>query len=212
MSANVNTTMNGTQPSSCFNPTAAERIGKTIAYCLLFVVSLTGNSLIGLIVYKTKTMRKPINLFIVNMAMSDLLFPIFLFPWQITEVHVSSWLISGPLGQALYKLAPFLTYVSTAVSVQIAVDRFVAVVFPFRSPVISTKLCRFFIPATWIVIMAIYTPYLFVFKLAEYPGRLMCLLKWSEAFGETSSQANYFLAVFIVLSDFCKICKTFANF
>ena len=164
MSANVNTTMNGTQPSSCFNPTA-ERIGKTIAYCLLFVVSLTGNSLIGLIVYKTKTMRKPINFFIVNMAMSDLLYPIFLFPWKITGVHVGFWLISGPLGEALCKLVPFLTDVSTAVSIQslvlIAVDRFGAVVFPLRSPLISTKLCRIFIPATWIVAMAIYSPYLF---------------------------------------------------
>ena len=162
MSANVNTTMNGTQPSSCFNP-AAERIAKTIAYCLISVVSLHGNSLIGLIVYKTKTMRKPINFFIVNMAMSDLLFPIFLFPRDITKIHVGSWLISGPLGQALCKLAPFLTDISAAVSAQslvlIAVDRFGAVVFPVRSPLISTKLCRFFIPATWIVAMAIHSPH-----------------------------------------------------
>ena len=202
MSANVNTTMNGTQPLSCFNPTA-ERIAKTIAYCLLFVVSLTGNILIGLIVYKTKTMRKPINFLIVNMAMSDLLYPIFLFPWKITEINVGSWLISGPLGQALCKLLTFLADVSTAVSVQslvlIAVDRFGAVVFPLRSQLISTKLCRFFILATWIVAMAILSPYLFAFKLAEYPGGLVCLWQWNEAFGETSSHANYLLAYLIVL-------------
>ena len=202
MSANVNTTMNGTQPSRCVNPTAA-RIGKTIAYCLLFVISLTGNSLIGLIVYKTKTMRKPINFFIVNMAMSDLLLPIFLFPAQITEIHVGFWLISGALGQALCKLAPFLADVSTSVSIQslvlIAVDRFGAVVFPVRSPLISTKLCRFFIPATWIVAMAIHSPDLFALKLAEYPGGLVCLNQWNKTFGETPSLANYYLAVYIVI-------------
>ena len=202
MSANVNTTMNGTQPSSCFNP-GAERIAKTIAYCLLFVVSLTGNSLIGLIVYKTKTMRKPINFFIVNMAMSDQLSPICQIPRRITEIYVDSWLISGPLGQALCKLTPFLGDVSTAVSTQslvlIAVDRFGAVVFPLRSPLISTKLCRFFIPATWIVAMAIYSPHLFAFKLAEYPGGLVCLIQWNKTFGETSSLANYYLAVIIVV-------------
>ena len=201
MSANVNTTMNGTQPLSCFNPTA-ERIANTIAYCLLFVVSLTGNILIGLIVYKTKTMRKPINLFIVNMAMSDLLYPIFLFPEFLTGLYSDSWLISGPLGEALCKLAPFLTDVSLDVSIQslvlIAVDRFGAVVFPLRSPLISTKLCRFFIPATWIVAMAIFSPYLFAFKLTEYSEGLVCLPQWNEAFGETSSYANYFLAVHIV--------------
>ena len=194
--------MNGTQPSNCFNPTA-ERIGKTISYCLLFVASLTGNSLIGLIVYKTKTMRKPINFLIVNMAMSDLLFPIFLFPWKITELQARGfWLINGPLGQALCKLAPILQSVSTDVSIQslilIAVDRFGAVVFPLRSPLISTKLRRFFIPATWIVAMAIQSPYFFAFKFAEYPGGLVCLAQWNKAFGETSSEANYFLAVAIV--------------
>ncbi|XP_078375910.1 RYamide receptor-like [Oculina patagonica] len=100
----LNTTMNGTQSlmqsSSCYNPTAAN-IGQTFALCLIFVVSIAGNIFIGIIVYKTKTMRKPINFLIVNMAMSDLLFPIFWIPQIITELYVDSWLISGPLGQAL---------------------------------------------------------------------------------------------------------------
>ena len=208
MSANLTATVNGTQilgTSTCnFNPTAAI-IGQTFALCLLFVVSLTGNILIGLIVYKTKTMRKPINFLIVNMAMSDLLFAIFPFPWKITELQARGfWLISGPLGQALCKLVTFLPSVSTAVSthslVLIALDRFGAVVFPLRSPLISTKLCRFFIPATWIVAMAIRSPDLFDLKLAEYPGGLVCFLQWNEAFGETSSPANYHLVVFIVFT------------
>ena len=60
MSENVNTTMNVTEPSSCLSNPTAGKIGKTFAYCLIFLVSLAGNSVIGIIVYKTKTMRKPI--------------------------------------------------------------------------------------------------------------------------------------------------------
>ena len=127
MAANVTAIMNGPKPPSCFNPTT-KRIGETFVFCLLFVVSLAGNTIIGIIVYKTKTMRKPINFFIVNMAMSDFLFPIFLFPWVVTQLYVGPWLISGPLGQALCKLAPFVTDLSATVSIQslvlIAVDRF----------------------------------------------------------------------------------------
>ena len=53
--------MNGTQPLSCYwNPTA-EKIGLAFAYCLIFLVSLVGNTVIGIIVYRTKTLRKPIN-------------------------------------------------------------------------------------------------------------------------------------------------------
>ena len=197
----MNTTVNGSSCSSPFNRRAAN-IGETFAYCLIFVVSLLGNSFIGIIVYKTHTLRKPINFFIVNMAMSDLLYPIFLFPRELTYLHTDSWLISGPLGQALCKLAPFLTDASFCVSVQslllIAVDRFGAVVFPLRSPLISSKLCPYFILAMWIIAMAVISPYLVAFKLAVYPGQLLCLVQWKEAFGESFSFKDYFLTLSVV--------------
>ena len=105
MSANVTATMNGIQSmSSCFNPIAA-RIGETFAYCLLFLVSLVGNTFIAMIVFKTKTLRKPINFLIVNMAMSDLLVPIFLFPRELVLTYSRSWVIDGLLGQVLCKLS-----------------------------------------------------------------------------------------------------------
>ena len=202
MSLNFNTTMNETQPSTCYNPTAG-KIGKSFAYCLILAVSLLGNIFIGIIVFKTKTMKKPINFLIVNMAMSDLLYPIFLLPRLLTELYVDSWLISGPLGQALCKLVVvFLYNVSVTVSVQslvlIAVDRFGAVVFPLSSPLITSRLCSFFILATWIIAMAAWSPNLFAYKLVEYPGGMACILQWNEAFGGFSSYENYMLAKIIV--------------
>ena len=199
----VNTTMNGTQPSSCdWNPTA-EKIGKTFAYCLIFIVSLAGNTIIGIIVYKTKTMRKPINFLIANMAMSDLLPLIFVFPYLIQLLYIDSWLIDGLLGQALCKLVVFLPNVSTAVSIQslvlIAVGRFGAVVFPLRPPLISSKLCPFLILATWIVAMALHFPYLVVFKLAEYQGRLVCHSHWKEVFGKNAYK-SYFSFVLVTFA------------
>jgi len=61
MSQDLNNTMNGTQPLSCYWNHTAEKIGLTFAYCLIILVSLAGNTVIGIIVYKTKTMRKLIN-------------------------------------------------------------------------------------------------------------------------------------------------------
>ena len=194
--------MNGTQPTSSFSNPVAVKIGETFAYCLIFIVSLVGNALIGIIVYKTKTMRTSTNFLIVNMAMSDLLLPIFLFPVVVTELHVDSWPIGGPLGQALCKLHVFVSDASVAVSVQslvlIAIDRFGAVVFPLRSPLISSKLCLFFIPATWIIAMAIKSPYLFALRLVEHSGKLVCTREWNEVFGGFSSYANYLLVVFVI--------------
>ena len=129
----MNTTANGASSWSCsrlINP-VADKIGQTIAYNLILLSSRVGNSLIVLIIYKTTTLRRPINMLIANMAMSDLLFPIFLTPVRLTGLHVSSWPIGGNLGQALCKVHPFLTDVSTLVSIQslvlITAERFGAV-------------------------------------------------------------------------------------
>ena len=163
------TTGNGSiESSSCFSTTlTAYKIGETIALSLIIAVSLTGNSFIVLIVYKTPTLRKPINYFIANMAMSDLLYSIFWPPTRLSLIHSTNlWLIGGQFGQALCKLVHFAD-VSSIVSIQnlvlITVDRFVAVVFPLRSPLIRSKLCPFFILVTWIVAAAVVSPYLFTF-------------------------------------------------
>lgn len=157
MVAEFNTTVNGAHPANCFNISgypAAERIGKTLGYCFLLVVSLLGNCFIGVIVYRKKTMRKTINFLIVNMAMSDLIYPIFVFPQILTELHIASWLTSGSLRNSFCTVDVYLEYVSAAVSIQtlvlIAVDRFVAVVFPLRSPLFGSKMCFCLILITWV--------------------------------------------------------------
>ena len=163
--------------SSLINPEAL-KVGATVSYSLILVVSLVGNSLIVLIVYKTPTLRKPINMLIANMAMSDLLYPIFLCPVRLADLHAGSWLIGGTLGQALYKIYPFFGDISWLVSIQslvlITVDRYAAVVVPLRSPLISHKVCRCLMVGTWILAAAVLSPYLFIFNLVEYPEGMWC--------------------------------------
>ena len=121
------------------------------------------------------------------MAMSDLVYPISMLPRDVASLFISgSWLVSGPLGQALCKLGSFSIEVSTVVSSQslvlIAVDRFGAVVFPLRSPLISLNKCRFFILATWIIAMVVRCPILFFFIALEYADGLECTPLWSPYF------------------------------
>ncbi|XP_022778342.1 octopamine receptor 1-like [Stylophora pistillata] len=201
MSTNVNATTNATQDSSCFDSTAT-RTRETTVLCALFVASLVGNICIGLVVCKTKTLRKPIIFFIVNMAMSDLLFPVFLLPRILTRLYVDTWLIKGPLGEAMCKIVSYSIEMSALVSIQslvlVAVDRFVAVVYPLRSPLISSKLCCFFILATWIISLAIKSPDLFAWKLVENRNGLACRLRWKEAFGESLPFKSYMLALIVI--------------
>ena len=199
----MNTTANRSSSSGCsslVNPEAL-KVGETVAYSLILVVSLVGNSLIVLIVYKTPTLRKTINMLIANMAMSDLLYPIFLFPVRLAEMHVGWWLIGGTLGQALCKIHTFLADVSSLVSIQslvlITVDRYAAVVVPLRSPLISRKVCRCLIVGTWILAAAFHLPYLFTFNLVEYQEEKWCENQWEVIFGENSSFGIYILSASI---------------
>ena len=202
----MNSTANGSIKSwSCFDQfvnSTAWKIGGTVTYCLFILVSLAANSLIVMIVYKTPNLRKPINYFIANMASSDLLYPIFVIPWNLSSLHTNTFLIGGKLCQALCKLVPFFGRVSIVVSIQnlilIAVDRFGAVVFPLRSPLIRSKLCPFFILATWIVAVAVSSPNLIIVELVEFAEKTWCVSRWKKAFGESSYFASFPLASYIL--------------
>ena len=195
----MNSTVNGSSGSwSCLTDFTAWKIGGTVAFCLIIIISLVANSLIVILVCKTPNLKKPINYFIANMASSDLLFPIFSIPFKLSLLHANSFLIGGQLGQALCKLLPFFGSVSFVVSIQnlilIAVDRFGAVVFPLRSPLIRSKLCPFFILATWMFAIVFISPDLLAFELVEYPEGASCVRRWKKVFGESLSFASILLA------------------
>ena len=139
------------------------------------------------------------------MALSDLLYPIFVLPWRLSNLHTSySFLIGGQLSQALCKLVPFFSNVSIIVSSQnlilIAVDRFGAVVFPLRSPLIRSKLCPFFILATWMFAIVFCSPDFLAFELVEHPEGVRCVLRWKKVFGESLSFTSFLLAYNIVFT------------
>ena len=188
--------------SSLFS-SKAFNIGGIVALCLILLVTLAGNSLIVMLVYKTPNLRKPINYFIANMASSDLLFILFMCHGILARLNIS-WIIGSQFGQAFCKLISFLPAVSTFTSIQnlilIAVDRFGAVVFPLRSPLIRSKLCPFFILATWVVALAVSSPLFFAAKLVENSGRKQCdsTAGWKEAFGESSSYPEFKLVIYIL--------------
>ena len=107
------------------------------------------------------------------------------FTWLCFHNLQYDWLISGPLGLALCKLFSYLPLVSYSVSGQshvlIAVDRFVAVVFPLRSPLIGRKLFPFIITSTWIVALALHSPVLGSAEVFNYPDSMWIFLERSLA-------------------------------
>ena len=143
--------------STCsFVDSSAERFSKLCALCFILLGSLFGNIFIITIVYKNRDLQKTINYFIVNMAFSDLVLTLIVLPVKIATVVTDSrhWHVSGILGSIFCKFFFFISSASLFVSAQslvwIAIDRFVAVVFPMKLGLISSKIRTIGIISTWI--------------------------------------------------------------
>ena len=140
-----------------FEPSFPVQITQIVFLSVIFVLSLVGNTLIIIVVYKRPELRKTVNYFIVNMAVSDFVFPLASIPGSLGEMVVVPWTwpVSGTAGMILYNIRRFLVAVSLAVSVEslvcIAFDRFIAVVWPMKAHLVSSRFRAFAIAFTWIV-------------------------------------------------------------
>ena len=182
------------------------RIVKTTFYCIVLFTSLVANTLVVLIIQRKKRMRTTTNYFIANMAVSDLLFPIFAIPKEISEVFLGrmSWAVGGIPGDVLCKLISFLQDISTAVSIQslvvIAVDRFYAVKFPLRPPVITPKKSRGIVCLTWLVALTLHCPYFYTFRVLSVGDSTLCVSTWEPAFETVSTQRLYAVILMVSLT------------
>ena len=157
------------------------KIFRITVISIILLISLAGNTLIMAIVYKRKDLKNTINFFIVNMAFSDLIFTMLHIPFAL-KIEVTSsfaWIAGGMIGLVLCKLNFFFQHVSLAVSAQsliwIAVDRFMAVVFPMKINFISSRVRVFGAASTWIVAMTMNSKHLFAVELVYHSGVIWCI-------------------------------------
>lgn len=188
MAAVINITSNGSSGSSgvenfVCNPlddSFPAQVGKILIFSLIILTSFFGNSLIIFIVYKRPELRKTTNYFIVNIAVSDFIFPLAAIPLSLAYLVSGSleWFIDGMAGLILCKLGTFLRRVSASVSLEslvwIALDRLVAVVLPMKVRLISRRVRAFGIASTWITAIVINSVDLYMYDLVEKHHTLRC--------------------------------------
>ncbi|XP_068718279.1 neuropeptide FF receptor 1-like [Montipora capricornis] len=143
-------------------------------YSIMLLVTLIGNVLIILVFSKYKPLRKSINYFVVNMAVSDLFTPLTIMPYTIAGTLSSGPFLSRlqpELANIICKLCHFLPDVSVLVSIQslmlISVDRLIAVVFPLKIKLISWKVRLVCILASWIVAITTHAHYLHILHVSS---------------------------------------------
>ena len=203
ISAHEENARNNTREECPVGDSTVETVVKALAYFIILIVSLVGNILLFLVILNNKQLRKSINYFVFNMAVSDLLNPLTIMPIHIVQIisGSSSWKVDSPwiLGNILCKLSYFLPDVSLVVSIEslllISMDRFVAVVFPLKAKLISPKARLISIGCVWLVAIAVHTPYFYTFRLFHVENKTYCKSDWGPS--ETHTKKRYLMANFI---------------
>uniref|UniRef100_A0A3Q2DL20 Neuropeptide FF receptor 2 n=1 Tax=Cyprinodon variegatus TaxID=28743 RepID=A0A3Q2DL20_CYPVA len=129
----------------------------TVSYLLNFVVCMVGNGVVCFIVLRSRNMRTVTNLFILNLAISDLLVGIFCMPTTLVDNIITGW----PFGSVVCKLSGMVQGISVSASVftlvAIAVDRFRCIVYPFKQK-LTIPTSKLIIVIIWVLAVFIMCP------------------------------------------------------
>ncbi|XP_035524068.1 neuropeptide FF receptor 2-like [Morone saxatilis] len=129
----------------------------TVSYLLIFLVCMVGNGVVCFIVLRSKNMRTVTNLFILNLAISDLLVGIFCMPTTLVDNIITGW----PFGSVVCKLSGMVQGISVSASVftlvAIAVDRFRCIVYPFKQK-LTIATSKLIIVIIWVLAVSIMCP------------------------------------------------------
>ena len=179
-----------------------ERIIVPLVFSLVVVLGVIGNALVIVVVLKNRDyLRNTTNLFILNLAIADILFLVFCVPFHAVIYTTMSW----PFGQFLCKFVHFIQYSSMVASVftlvAMSADRYCAVAYALETKHLRTPMVAFVVSLLiWILSLAVAVPWPVFYtvktydNLASYPVTI-CADDWGHLKG---SKPMYFLCLFII--------------
>lgn len=186
-----------------------------VLYTNIFVLGIFGNVLVCYVVFRNKAMQTVTNLFITNLALSDILLCGLAVPFTPLYTFLRGWVF----GTVLCHLVPYAqgcsVYISTLTLTSIAIDRFFVIIYPFH-PRMKLSTCILIIISIWVISLLITSPYGFYVKLypSNYTGTITvyCEEDWPDeeyrkVFGAVTSSLQ-FLLPFVIIS-ICYVCVSF---
>ncbi|XP_041572071.2 G-protein coupled receptor 83-like isoform X1 [Taeniopygia guttata] len=155
-----------------------------VAYSVIIVMSLFGNMLVCHVVLKNKRMHSATNLFIVNLAVSDIMITLLNTPFTLVRFVNSTWIF----GKAMCHISRFVQYcslhVSTLTLTAIALDRHQVILNPLKQRMSLTK-GALSISVIWLMATCFSLPHavyqkLFQYNYREATVRSLCLPDFPE--------------------------------
>ncbi|XP_041642210.1 neuropeptide Y receptor type 2 [Cheilinus undulatus] len=170
-----------------------------LAYSMIILFGVIGNSLVIYVVYKFKNLRTVTNFFIVNLAVADLLVNTLCLPFTLVQTLYGEW----KFGQVLCYMLPcaqgIAVHVSTITLNVIALDRHRSIVYHMETKM-SKDMCALVIAITWAVSALLASP-LAIFRdygtidLSSDKSIQICAEKWP---GSSMNGSIYSIAALLI--------------
>ena len=134
MAANVNLTEDSNKEALPF------KVFKITVYSVILLLCLLGNTLVMIVICKTKRMRIPSNLLILNLAVCDLITPLASIPFDLAlEEKGYIWPFGRVLCKTLWPLATLSTISASLTLAIISLDRYRVIMHPFKQRLSSRQ-------------------------------------------------------------------------
>ncbi|XP_060842772.1 RYamide receptor-like isoform X1 [Rhopalosiphum padi] len=164
-----------------------------LMYTAVFIVSLVGNGLVCYVVLSSTQMQSATNMFIVNMAIGDLVMTLFCVPFPF----VASFLLQyWPLENYLCQTFTFGKIVAVMVSaytlVAISVNRYIAIMWPLKQRTRKHQ-AKYIIALVWTMSVITSLPFLLATSLDQKFDIYFCTDKWSSEYFRRFFNATLFV-------------------
>ncbi|XP_070209300.1 QRFP-like peptide receptor [Littorina saxatilis] len=182
-------------------------------YAPVFLVALFGNLLVLVtLVRQRKTLCKPKNLYMLNLALADLLVTLLCMPATVGMLINRLWLY----GEFLCKFMPFLQGVAVTSSIftltAMSIDRYISIQHPMTSLTgMTSRQALAIVFMTWIVSAVFISPLLYVRQvdtpsLPDLSYMTFCIEDWPQDYDRHIFGLVLLVVIFILPSLTLAIC------
>ena len=170
-------------------------------YITTILVGIIGNGIVFLVVVKNKNMQTVTNIFIANLALSDIGLCVFSLPVQLHYQMTDKWIFGLPMCKVIFAAFAVPMYVSTLTILLIAFDRYWLILYPLKERM-SVRMAMLLILLIVIVSILLSVPVMCFTRLEEVDHadlgihRTYCIERWPDSRGRKAYSTITFLLQF----------------
>lgn len=136
-------------------------------FTIIFLIGMTGNTLVCLVIFQTPRMRTTRNYLLVNLAVSDLMVALLCIPFDVVlKVTAPIWPLGAAMCKVLWPAMTLFTNCSAATLAAISYDRYRAVIHPWK-PRFSAIQTAIIISSTWLMSLILVLPYTLALEIKD---------------------------------------------